>query len=140
MPTKGKKVPVVFDGVGKDTWAASLDCLQPRGLLVSFGNASGAVPPQSVGILNAKGSLYLTRPSLGAYTATRADLEASAAVVIRIRDGDIRAVVDKYGPTDKETRDALAATLIARKADIEQRFPAAAKIATAPTGRLWDIR
>ena len=74
--TKGKKVPVVFDGVGKDTWNASLDCLQLRGLLVSFGNASGAVPPQPVGILNAKGSLYLTRPSLGAYTATRADLEA----------------------------------------------------------------
>src|SRR5919197_169726 len=61
--TKGKGVPVVFDGVGKDTWEASLDCLQPRGLLVSFGNASGPVPPQPLAILNTKGSLYVTRPS-----------------------------------------------------------------------------
>ena len=72
--TKGKGVPVVFDGVGKDTWAASLDCLQPRGLMVSFGNASGPVPPQNLGILSAKGSLYVTRPTLGTYIAARADL------------------------------------------------------------------
>src|SRR5437868_6031843 len=69
--TKGKKVPAVVDGVGKDTWDASLDCLQPRGIMASFGNASGPVPPQSIAILNAKGSLYLTRPSLGAYNLTR---------------------------------------------------------------------
>jgi NADPH2:quinone reductase len=72
--TKGKKLPVVYDAVGKSTWEGSLDCLQPRGLMVSFGNASGAVPPVNLGILATKGSLYVTRPSLGAYIATRADL------------------------------------------------------------------
>src|SRR5881394_646305 len=69
--TKGKGVPVVFDGVGKDTWNASLDSLRPLGLMASFANASGPVPPQPLGILNTKGSLYVTRPSLGAYNATR---------------------------------------------------------------------
>ena len=97
--TKGKKVPVVFDGVGKDTWNASLDCLQLRGLLVSFGHASGAVPPQPVGILNAKGSLYLTRPSLGAYTATRADLEASARSLFKmVRSGKVKISIDQRYP------------------------------------------
>ncbi|MDP2332313.1 MAG: zinc-binding dehydrogenase [Reyranella sp.] len=97
--TKNKGVPVVFDGVGKDTWAASLDCLQPRGLLVSFGNASGAVPPQAVGILNAKGSLYLTRPSLGAYTATRADLEASAKSLFKmVKSGKVKIAIDQHYP------------------------------------------
>jgi len=77
--TKGAKVPVVYDSVGKDTFIRSLDCLQPRGLMVSFGNSSGAVPPFSMSELASRGSLYLTRPSLAAYTATRADLEARAA-------------------------------------------------------------
>ncbi len=77
--THGAKVPVVYDSVGKDTFIRSLDCLQPRGLMVSFGNSSGPVPPFSVGELASRGSLYLTRPSLAAYTATRADLEARAA-------------------------------------------------------------
>jgi NADPH2:quinone reductase len=72
--TKGKKVPVVYDSVGKTTWDGSLDCLQPRGLMVSFGNASGPVPPQNLGILASKGSLYVTRPTLATYIATRADL------------------------------------------------------------------
>jgi NADPH2:quinone reductase len=72
--TKGKKVPVVYDSVGKTTWDGSLDCLQPRGLMVSFGNASGPVPPQNLGILAAKGSLYVTRPTLATYIASRADL------------------------------------------------------------------
>ena len=76
--TKGKGVPVVYDGVGKDTFMDSLDCLQPLGLLVSFGNASGAVPPFNAGILSQKGSLYLTRPTLATYTASRADLVKSA--------------------------------------------------------------
>jgi NADPH2:quinone reductase len=82
--TKGKGVPVVVDGVGKDTWNWSLDCLQPRGLMVSFGNASGAVPPVALGILNTKGSLYVTRPSLGSYTATRKALEASAKSLFKM--------------------------------------------------------
>jgi NADPH:quinone reductase len=72
--TKGKKLPVVYDAVGKTTWDGSLDCLQPRGLMVSFGNASGAVPPVNIGILQQKGSLYLTRPTLATHIATRADL------------------------------------------------------------------
>jgi NADPH2:quinone reductase len=76
--TKGKGVPVVYDGVGKDTFMDSLDCLQPLGLMVSFGNASGAVPPFNPGILSAKGSLFLTRPTLATYTAKREDLVKSA--------------------------------------------------------------
>jgi NADPH2:quinone reductase len=61
--TDGKKVPVVYDGVGKDTWLTSLDSAAPRGLVVSFGNASGAVDGVNLGILAAKGSLYVTRPT-----------------------------------------------------------------------------
>ena len=76
--TKGKGLPVVYDGVGKDTFMESLDCLAPLGLMVSFGNASGAVPPFNAGILSAKGSLYLTRPTLATYTAARADLVKAA--------------------------------------------------------------
>jgi NADPH2:quinone reductase len=77
--TNGEKVPVVYDSVGKDTFIRSLDCLQPRGLMVSFGNSSGAVPPFSMSELASRGSLYITRPSLAAYVATRAELEARAA-------------------------------------------------------------
>jgi NADPH:quinone reductase len=77
--TGGAMVPVVYDSVGKDTWNASLDCLAPLGVMVSYGNASGPVPPIDIGILAAKGSLYLTRPTLATYTAKRADLEAVAA-------------------------------------------------------------
>jgi NADPH2:quinone reductase len=72
--TRGKKLPVVYDAVGKTTWDGSLDCLQPRGLMVSFGNASGAVAPVNLGILSTKGSLYVTRPTLATHIATRADL------------------------------------------------------------------
>ncbi len=77
--TKGKGVPVVYDGVGKDTFMDSLDCLAPLGLLASFGNASGAVTQFNPGILAQKGSLFLTRPTLVNYTATREDLVKSAA-------------------------------------------------------------
>jgi NADPH2:quinone reductase len=76
--TGGKKVPIVYDSVGKDTFAKSLDCLQVRGLMVSFGNSSGAVPPTDLGILAAKGSLYVTRPSLMGYVSKRDELVASA--------------------------------------------------------------
>jgi len=97
--TKGKGVPVVFDGVGKDTWAASLDCLQARGLMVSFGNASGPVAPQPVGILNAKGSLYLTRPSLGAYTPDRKELEASAKALFKlVKSKKVKISIDQRYP------------------------------------------
>jgi NADPH:quinone reductase len=76
--TGGKKVPVVYDSVGKDTFLKSLDCLQVRGLMVIFGNSSGATPPFDVSILNPKGSLYVTRPSLNGYVAKREELLASA--------------------------------------------------------------
>ncbi|HLX62264.1 MAG TPA: quinone oxidoreductase [Planctomycetota bacterium] len=75
---KGAGVPVVYDGVGKDTFMDSLDCLARRGLMVSFGNASGAVPPFNPGILAQKGSLFLTRPTLNDYTASRDDLLVAA--------------------------------------------------------------
>src|SRR5580765_4626832 len=72
--TGGKGVPVVYDGVGKETFPASLDCLSPRGMFVSFGNASGPVPPFDILLLSQKGSLYATRPTLVTYTAKRADM------------------------------------------------------------------
>jgi NADPH2:quinone reductase len=76
--TGGKKVPIVYDSVGKDTFMKSLDCLQVRGLMVSFGNSSGAVGPTELGILAQKGSLYVTRPTLISYTAKRDELVAAA--------------------------------------------------------------
>jgi NADPH2:quinone reductase len=76
--TGGKKLPVVYDGVGKDTFLTSLDCLHPRGLLVSFGNASGPVTGVDLGILAAKGSLFVTRPTMFHYTATDAEFKAVA--------------------------------------------------------------
>lgn len=82
--TGGAGVPVVYDGVGKDTFVDSLDCLAPRGLMVSFGNASGAVEPFSPVLLAQKGSLYLTRPALGTYTQQRDDLLESAAALFDV--------------------------------------------------------
>jgi NADPH2:quinone reductase len=76
--TKGRGVPVVYDGVGKDTFMQSLDCLSPLGLMATFGNASGPVPDISPLLLSQKGSLFLTRPALATYTAQRADLLAAA--------------------------------------------------------------
>src|SRR5450830_608205 len=77
--TGGKGVPVVYDSIGKDTFINSLDCLSPLGMMVSFGNASGAVPPFSLNELASRGSLFITRPSLMSYTAKRSDLETMAA-------------------------------------------------------------
>jgi NADPH:quinone reductase len=82
--TGGAMVPVVYDSVGKDTFNASLDCLAPLGLMVSYGNASGPVPPVDISILAAKGSLFLTRPSLATYTAKRRELEAAAADLFEV--------------------------------------------------------
>jgi NADPH2:quinone reductase len=76
--TKGEGVPVVYDSIGKETWAGSLDCLAVRGYMVSFGNASGAVPAFEPGILAAKGSLYVTRPTLGSYTRNAKELQETA--------------------------------------------------------------
>ena len=82
--TGGAMVPVVYDSVGKDTFNASLDCLAPLGLMISFGNASGPVPPVDLGVLTAKGSLFITRPTLATYTAKRADLVAAAAELMDV--------------------------------------------------------
>ncbi|WP_339479748.1 NADPH:quinone reductase [Pseudomonas sp. RL_5y_Pfl2_73] len=76
--TDGKKVPVVYDGVGKDTWLTSLDSVAPRGLVVSFGNASGAVEGVNLGVLAAKGSLYVTRPTLATYANNAENLQRMA--------------------------------------------------------------
>jgi NADPH2:quinone reductase len=89
--TGGKGVPVVYDSVGKSTWDGSLDCLRPRGLIVSFGNASGPVPPVNLGILSTKGSLYVTRPTLATHIASRADLvERSNALFDVVKSGKVK--------------------------------------------------
>lgn len=90
--TDGRKCPVVYDSVGKATWEASLDCLQPRGLMVSFGNASGPVTGVDLGILNRKGSLFVTRPTLKHYADTPAHMQAMSDELFQlIRDGHIDA-------------------------------------------------
>ncbi|WP_049294200.1 quinone oxidoreductase [Franconibacter helveticus] len=92
--TGGKKVRVVYDSVGKDTWESSLDCLQRRGLMVSFGNASGPVTGVNLGILNQKGSLYVTRPSLSGYLTNREEMEeASNELFSLIASGVIKVDV-----------------------------------------------
>src|SRR3954467_13223209 len=94
--TGGKKVPVVYDGVGKMTWEGSLDCLRPRGLIASFGNASGAVAPVNLGILSTKGSLYVTRPTLATHIASREDLVArSNALFDIVKSGKVKIETTK---------------------------------------------
>ena len=94
--TGGKGVPVVYDSVGKDTFDDSLRCLQPRGLMVSFGNASGAVEPFRPVLLAQKGSLFLTRPTLANYTATRRELEeATAELFDVVGSGAVRIEVNQ---------------------------------------------
>ncbi len=92
--TAGRGVRVVYDSVGQATWDGSLDCLQPRGLMVSFGNSSGPVQPFSPLVLSAKGSLFVTRPTLMTYTATRDDLLAAAADLFDVvRSGAVTPLV-----------------------------------------------
>jgi NADPH2:quinone reductase len=94
--TKGKGVPVVYDSVGKTTMEGSLDCLAPRGMMVSFGNASGPPPPVSPLTLGAKGSLFLTRPSLPSYIATRKELEAIAKELFSVvKSGAVRIEINQ---------------------------------------------
>jgi NADPH2:quinone reductase len=95
----GKGVPVVYDSVGQATFMGSLDCLKPRGLMVSFGQASGAVAPFNVGILSAKGSLYLTRPTLVSYVAEREELLSRAqALFDALARGVVRCEVRRRFP------------------------------------------
>lgn len=94
--TGGAMVPVVYDSVGRDTFMTSLDCLRPFGLLVSYGNASGPVAIPDLGVLAAKGSLYVTRPTLNTYTAKREDLAASAADLFEVvRSGAVKIRVNQ---------------------------------------------
>jgi NADPH2:quinone reductase len=88
--TGGKGVPVVYDSIGKDTFPASLDCLKPRGMFVSFGSSSGPIAAFDIGLLVQKGSLFATRPSIAAYAATRPDLlRMSEEVFALVRAGKI---------------------------------------------------
>ena len=111
--TAGKGVPVVYDSVGRDTFLESLGCLQPLGLMVSFGNASGAVAPFDIGELARRGSLFLTRPTLFTYAAAREDLLAMSSELFEVvRSGAVRISIGRR----YALRDAAQA-----HADLEQR-------------------
>jgi NADPH2:quinone reductase len=104
--TGGEGVPVVYDSVGKDTFMNSLDCLRPLGTMVIFGQSSGPVPPLEVGLLAAKGSLFLTRPTLMTYTAKREDLVASADELFQVvKAGAVKLEINQRFPL----REAAAA-------------------------------
>jgi NADPH2:quinone reductase len=119
--TKGKGVPVVYDGVGKDTFMDSLDCLSPLGLMASFGNASGPVPPVNIGILATKGSLFLTRPTLANYIATREELLTAARELFNVvKKGVVKIKVNQTYPLreaaqahkDLESRKTTGSTVL----------------------------
>lgn len=103
--TNGKGVPVVYDSVGKTTFNKSLDCLRPRGMMALFGQSSGPVPKVDLGQLAAKGSLYVTRPSLMAYNGTRRELEASAnALFDVVGSGAVKIKVNQTYPLKDAVR------------------------------------
>jgi NADPH:quinone reductase len=104
--TNGAMVPVVYDSIGKDTFMASLDCLAPLGTMVSYGNASGPVPPIDISLLAAKGSLFLTRPTLATYTAKSEDLQATARDLFEVvQSGAVKISVNQTFPL-KEAAEA----------------------------------
>lgn len=104
--TQGRKAPVVYDSIGKDTFALSLDCLAPLGLMVSYGASSGPPPPLELGLLAQKGSLYVTRPTLATYVAKREDLLVAAAEVFDlVRRGVLKANLNQEYPL-KEAAEA----------------------------------
>jgi NADPH2:quinone reductase len=97
--TDGRGVDVVYDSVGQSTFDKGLNCLRPRGLMALFGQASGPVPPFDLQVLNQKGSLFVTRPSLGHYVATRAELLSRAGdVLMWVVDGELRVRIDRTLP------------------------------------------
>ena len=103
--TQGKKLPVVYDSVGRDTFYKSLDCLAPLGLMVSFGQSSGAIGPVDIGILSTKGSLFLTRPTLNSYTASREDLlTASRELFEVVQSGAVKIAVNQTYPLREAAR------------------------------------
>ncbi len=97
--TKGEMLPVVYDAVGKDTFMKSLDCLRPAGLMVRFGQASGAIGPLDLGILGAKGSLFVTRPTLNTYAAKRADYLAMTRDLFDVvQSGHVKIEINQTYP------------------------------------------
>lgn len=103
--TDGRGVPVVYDSVGRATFERSLDCLAPRGLMVSFGQSSGAVPPLNLGVLAQKGSLFLTRPTLATYIARREDLLRSAEELFDVlRSGRVQVEIGQTYPLQEAAR------------------------------------
>ncbi len=97
--TYGAGVPVVYDSVGKDTFNGSLDCLRPLGMLVSYGQASGKIPPFDVGVLQAKGSLFLTRPTMVHYVAKNEDLYSRSAELFAVlQSGQVRIAISQEYP------------------------------------------
>lgn len=119
--THGVGVPVVYDSIGKETFERSLDCLQPMGMMVSFGNASGPVDSFDLGMLAAKGSLFVTRPSLMTYTAKRADLVASANELFEVvQSGAVKVEINQTYPLsetaqahrDLEARKTTGSTIL----------------------------
>ena len=97
--TDGSGVPVVYDSVGKDTFDASLNSLSPLGLFVTFGNASGPIPSVEPGILAAKGSLFMTRPTLMTYTAKREDMVKSAQDLFEVvESGAVKVAINQRYP------------------------------------------
>ena len=103
--TKGKKCDVVYDGVGKSTFMSSLDSLKPRGMLASYGNASGAVEGVNLGILAAKGSLIVSRPTMGHYFATRKELEAGAKDLMKVVEkGKVKIQINQTYPLKEVER------------------------------------
>ena len=117
----GKRIDIVFDSIGRDSFMASLDCLRPRGLMVCFGEASGPVDPFSLELLQHKGSLLVTRPTLLDFIRTPQELaEASADLFTAVRSGVIRPTVNQTYPLreaaaahrDMETRQTTGATVL----------------------------
>lgn len=106
--TGGERVPVVYDSVGRDTFATSLDCLRARGLMVTFGQSSGPVGAIDPRVLSQKGSLFLTRPTLGDYVRARADLDATAAELFEvIKSGAVKVrIAQTYALRDAESAHA----------------------------------
>ena len=103
--TSGRGVRVVYDSIGKDSWDGSLDCLQPLGMMVSYGNSSGPVAPFAPAVLSAKGSLFLTRPTLMTYTARRDDLLATANELFDVvRSGVVRIEINQSYPLAEAAR------------------------------------
>ena len=119
--TGGKGVPVVYDSIGKDTFLNSLDCLAPLGTMVSYGSASGPVPPFSLNELASRGSLFITRPTLFTYAAKRSDLEAMAADLFRmVESGKVKIEINQryalkdvqQAHRDLESRKTTGSTII----------------------------